>query len=79
MELIGHKLEIEMAIGDVCNDQGDIELMTLPTMEGRFALPFGQAFRAMAHGWRWLGSFDMHDDEVWIMVQRGGEAWRVRR
>lgn len=68
-----------MAIGDVCNEHGDIELFKVPTMEGRFALPFNQAFKAMNHGWRWLSAYEVLDGEQWIMIQRGGERWVVRR
>lgn len=68
-----------MSLGDVCNEHGDIELFTVPTAEGRFALPFAQAFRAMAHGWRWLGTWEVGDSEPWIMVQRGRERWISRR
>jgi hypothetical protein len=66
-------------IGDVCNEHGDILLFGCQTMEGRFALPIGQAICALCHGWRWLHLYEVMDDVAWIMIQRGGEKMIVRR
>ncbi|WP_257541045.1 hypothetical protein [Sphingobium sp. CFD-1] len=67
-----------MAIGEVCNAHGDLDMLGAPTMEGLIGLPIAQALVALKHGWRWVESHDM-GDEQWICVQRGGPRWRVRR
>lgn len=63
--------------GDICNEHGDILFSRggPPIAEGRILLPFGQAFAALRHGWRWIETDDGKD----ITVQRGGFAWKSRK